>query len=48
MINIVHLVVTQTIDMSEVLTPEAYAKLPAAQKKRINRTEYNEAHGIKC
>ncbi len=42
----VHLVVTQTIDMSEVLTPEAYAKLPEAQKKRINRTEYNEAHGI--
>lgn len=29
----VHLVVTQTIDMSEVLTPEAYAKLPEAQKK---------------
>ena len=42
----VHLVVTQTIDMREVLTPEAYAKLPAAQQKRTNRTEYNEANGI--
>ena len=30
----VHLVVTQTIDMREVLTPEAYAKLPTAQQKR--------------
>lgn len=42
----VHLVVTQTIDMREVLTPEAYAKLPTAQQKRTNRTEYNEANGI--
>lgn len=42
----VHLVVTQTIDMHEILTPEAYAKLPEAQKKRTNRTEYNEAQGI--
>lgn len=42
----VHLVVTQTIDMREVLTPEAYAKLPQAQQKRTNRTEYNEANGI--
>lgn len=42
----VHLVVTQTIDMREVLTPEAYAKLTKAQQKRINRTEYNEAKGI--
>ena len=42
----VHLVVTQTIDMREVLTAEAYAKLPTAQQKRINRTEYNEANGI--
>lgn len=42
----VHLVVTQTIDMREVLTPEAYAKLSKAQQKRINRTEYNEAKGI--
>ena len=42
----VHLVVTQTIDMREVLTAEAYAKLPAAQQKRTNRTEYNEANGI--
>lgn len=42
----VHLVVTQTIDMREILTAEAYAKLPEAQKKRINRTEYNEANGI--
>ena len=42
----VHLVVTQTIDMREVLTPEAYAKLPVAQQKRTNRTEYNEANGI--
>lgn len=32
----VHLVVTQTIDMREVLTAEAYAKLPAAQQKRTN------------
>lgn len=42
----VHLVVTQTIDMREVLTPEAYAKLTPAQQKRTNRTEYNEAKGI--
>ena len=42
----VHLVVTQTIDMREVLTAEAYAKLPAAQQKHTNRTEYNEANGI--
>ncbi len=42
----VHLVVTQTIDMREVLTAEAYAKLTPAQQKRTNRTEYNEAHGI--
>ena len=32
----VHLVVTQTIDMREVLTAEAYAKLPTAQQKRTN------------
>lgn len=42
----VHLVVTQTIDMREVLTREAYAKLTTAQQKRTNRTEYNEANGI--
>ena len=30
----VHLVVTQTIDMREVLTAEAYAKLPTAQAKQ--------------
>jgi len=30
----VHLVVTQTIDMREVLTADAYAKLPDAQKKQ--------------
>lgn len=42
----VHLVVTQTIDMRDVLTAEAYAKLPSAQKIRTNRTEYNEAKGI--
>lgn len=42
----VHLVVTQTIDMREVLTADAYAKLPDAQKKRVSRTEYNEHNGI--
>lgn len=42
----VHLVVTQTIDMREVLTEDAYAKLTPAQQKRTNRTEYNEARGI--
>lgn len=42
----VHLVVTQTIDMREVLTAEAYAKLEPAAQKRTNRTEYNEAKGI--
>ncbi len=42
----VHLVVTQTIDMREVLTQEAYAKLSKAQQKRTNRTEYNEAKSI--
>lgn len=41
-----HLVVVQTIDMRDILTADAYAKLPAAQKKRVNRTEYNEARGI--
>ena len=42
----VHLVVTQTIDMRDVLTTEAYNKLSDAQKKRISRTEYNEHNGI--
>lgn len=42
----VHLVVEQQIDMSEVLTPEAYAKLTPEQQKRVNRTEYNESKGI--
>lgn len=42
----VHLVVTQTVSMRDVLTAEAYAKLPPAQQKRVNRTEYNEANGI--
>lgn len=42
----VHLVVTQTIDMRDVLTAEAYAKLTPAQQKITNRTEYNEAKGI--
>ena len=42
----VHLVVTQKIDMAEVLTPEAYNKLSQAQKVRYSRTEYNEANGI--
>ena len=42
----VHLVVTQTIDMREVLNAEAYAALAPEAKKRTNRTEYNEAGGI--
>ena len=42
----VHLVVSQKIDMAEVLTPEAYNKLSQAQKVRYSRTEYNEANGI--
>ena len=42
----VHLVVSQTIDMKDVLTTDAYAKLPDAQKKRTSRTEYNELNGI--
>ena len=42
----VHLVVTQKIDMAEILTPEAYNKLSTAQKVRYSRTEYNEANGI--
>ena len=42
----VHLVVTQKIDMAEILTPEAYNKLTTAQKVRYSRTEYNEANGI--
>ncbi len=42
----VHLVVTQTIDMRDILTAEAYAKLTPAQQKIVNRTEYNEAKGI--
>ncbi len=42
----VHLVVTQKIDMAEILTPDAYAKLSKAQKVRHSRTEYNEANGI--
>lgn len=42
----VHLVVKQKIDMAEVLTPEAYSKLPNAQKVRHVRTEYNEMNGI--
>ena len=42
----VHLVVTQKIDMIEVLTPEAYAKLSPSQKVRNIRTEYNEMNGI--
>ena len=42
----VHLVITQKIDMAEILTPEAYNKLTPAQKVRYSRTEYNEANGI--
>lgn len=42
----VHLVVTQSIDMRDVLTPDAYNKLPEAQKRRVSRTEYNEKDGI--
>lgn len=42
----VHLVVEQTIDMKEVLDPDAYAKLTAAQKVHYIRTEYNEMNGI--
>ena len=42
----VHLVVEQTIDMKEVLEPDAYAKLTAAQKVHYIRTEYNEMNGI--
>lgn len=42
----VHLVVQQTIDMKEVLEPEAYDKLTAAQKVHYIRTEYNEMNGI--
>lgn len=42
----VHLVVTQTINMREVLNAEAYAALAPEAKKRTNRTEYNEARGI--
>ena len=42
----VHLVVQQTIDMKDVLEPEAYAKLTTAQKVRYIRTEYNEMNGI--
>lgn len=42
----VHLVITQKIDMAEILTPEAYNKLTPAQRVRYSRTEYNEANGI--
>ena len=42
----VHLVVKQQIDMADVLTPEAYNNLPAAQRVRNIRTEYNEMNGI--
>lgn len=42
----VHFVVKQTIDMREVLTTEAYNKLPDNEKVITGRTEYNEAHGI--
>ena len=42
----VHLVITQKIDMSDILTPEAYNKLTPAQRVRYSRTEYNEANGI--
>lgn len=42
----VHLVVEQIIDMKEVLEPDAYAKLTAAQKVHYIRTEYNEMNGI--
>ena len=42
----VHLVVSQTIDLRDVLTSEAYNQLAPAKKKITNRTEYNEANGI--
>ena len=42
----VHLVVQQTIDMKEVLEPEAYAKLTTAQRVHYIRTEYNEMNGV--
>lgn len=42
----VHLVITQKIDMKDILTPEAYEKLEPAKRFRINRVEYNESNGI--
>ena len=42
----VHLVVSQTIDLRDVLTSEAYNQLAPAKKRITNRTEYNEANGI--
>ncbi len=42
----VHLVLEQTIELKELLTAEAYEKLPAEDRMRRSRTEYNEKDGI--
>ncbi len=41
-----HLVVVQKIDMSEVLSPEAFQALKPYQRVRYNRYEYNETSAL--
>lgn len=42
----VHLVLEQTIELKELLTPEAYAKLAPEDRVRRSWTEYNERDGL--
>ncbi len=42
----VHLVLEQTLDKKGVLKDEVYNALPEAEKRVVNRAEYNEMNGI--
>lgn len=41
-----HMVVVQKIDMSEILSADAYQQLKPAQRVRYNRYEYNETSAL--
>ena len=42
----VHLVVEQTVNLKGLVKAEQYNKLSEAERKIVNRTEYNEANGM--
>ena len=41
-----HIVLVQKIDMSEILSPDAYKQLQPSQRVRYNRYEYNETNAL--